>query len=103
MDSTFEFEKQRHVPVKYSRELWEKSVQAIKRVEEIKEKRQAQFIKNRLKAGLKLHREADKREVQQSVHLLQDPEATGMKVRAAQKERRARRSKAKVAEMETEG
>ena len=24
-DSTFEFEKQRHVPVKYRRELWEKS------------------------------------------------------------------------------
>ena len=32
----------------------------------------------RVKAGLKLHQEADKREVQQSVHLLQDPEGTGL-------------------------
>ena len=31
----------------------------------------------RVKAGLKLHQEADKREVQQSVHLLQDPQGIG--------------------------
>lgn len=92
-----------------------------------------------MKAGLKLHTEADKRAVQQGVHLLQDPEGKGSgervwmmfllgtasvlgylelmrmtrcllyvytaataKVRAAQKERRARKSRVKVAEMETE-
>lgn len=67
-------------------------MKAIKRVEEIKEKRQAQFIKNRyvvdrhsvalqlwqhnyrLKAGLKLHEEAEKKEVEQSIYLLEDPE-----------------------------
>lgn len=89
MDSTFEFEKRRNEPVKYNRELWTKTVQAIKRVEEIKEKRQARFIKNRLKAGLKLHEEAEKKEVEQGIHLLEDPEAIGKKVREAQRQRKA--------------
>ena len=31
-----------------------------------------------MKAGLKLHTEADKRAVQQGVHLLQDPEGKGL-------------------------
>lgn len=31
-----------------------------------------------MKAGLKLHKEADKRAVQQGVHLLQDPEGKGL-------------------------
>lgn len=57
-DSVFEFEKKRNVPVKYDRELWAQtgrgaipfdniSVRAMKRVNEIKLKREAQFIKNR--------------------------------------------------------
>ena len=32
----------------------------------------------RVKAGLKLHTEADKRTVQQGVHLLHDPEGKGL-------------------------
>ena len=46
-DKSFDFEKRRHEPVKYDRHLWQETVKAIQRVEEIKKKRQAQFIKNR--------------------------------------------------------
>ncbi len=76
-DASFEFEKKRNVPVMYQREVWDKTglwcflkqflnelpfiysfiisiyiiffilVNAIKRIEEIKNKRQNQFIKNR--------------------------------------------------------
>uniref|UniRef100_A0A8B9TDB2 Probable ribosome biogenesis protein RLP24 n=1 Tax=Anas platyrhynchos TaxID=8839 RepID=A0A8B9TDB2_ANAPL len=49
VDNSFEFEKRRNEPVKYQRELWNKTVDAMKRVEEIKQKRQARFIMNRLK------------------------------------------------------
>ena len=49
MDNALEFEKRRNIPVKYNRDLWEKTVEAMKRVEEIKQKRQARFIMNRLK------------------------------------------------------
>lgn len=76
-DNSLEFEKRRNIPVKYNRELWQKTgnvssylsyllamtifcqltselksffistVEAMKRVEEIKQKRQARFIMNR--------------------------------------------------------
>nr|BAE32040.1 unnamed protein product [Mus musculus] len=49
VDNSFEFEKRRNEPVKYQRELWNKTIDAMKRVEEIKQKRQAKFIMNRLK------------------------------------------------------
>ena len=36
VDPAFEFEKRRHVPVKYQRQLWQSTVRAMKRVEQIK-------------------------------------------------------------------
>ncbi|XP_008582489.1 PREDICTED: probable ribosome biogenesis protein RLP24 [Galeopterus variegatus] len=47
VDNSFEFEKRRNEPVKYQRELWSKTIVAMKRVEEIKQRRQAKFIMNR--------------------------------------------------------
>ena len=46
-DSTFEFEKRRNIPVRYNRELMATTVKAMKRVLEIRQKRQNQFIINR--------------------------------------------------------
>ena len=103
MDATFDFEKKRNVPVKYSRELWQKTVEAIKRVEAIRSRRQAQFIRNRLKAGLKLRDEAEKQEVEKGVHLLEDSSGIADKARAAQRQRQAAKKRDKeVAKMETD-
>uniref|UniRef100_A0A2K5QXK7 Probable ribosome biogenesis protein RLP24 n=1 Tax=Cebus imitator TaxID=2715852 RepID=A0A2K5QXK7_CEBIM len=49
VDNSFEFVTRRNEPIKYQRELWNKTIDAMKRVEEIKQKRQAEFIMNRLK------------------------------------------------------
>ena len=46
-DNAFEFEKKRDEPVRYERELVQQTVKAMKRVEEIKQRRQNQFVKNR--------------------------------------------------------
>ncbi|CAM9107877.1 unnamed protein product, partial [Lampetra fluviatilis] len=73
LDNCFEFEKRRNVPVKYDRELWEKTVEAMKRIVEIKSKRQAQFIKNRLSKGKELRAKDDLRLVQNDIHLIQAP------------------------------
>nr|AAX48858.1 L24-like [Suberites domuncula] len=99
MDSTFQFERRRNAPVKYNRDLWRRTVHAIKRIEVIKQRRQARFIKNRLKSGLKLQEEAEKREVEKGIHLLQDPEVTAAKVRDAQRQRQS--GKERAMEMET--
>ena len=46
-DSTIEFEKRRNVPVRYDRELVASTVKAMKRVAEIKQRREHAFWKNR--------------------------------------------------------
>ncbi|CAI9584426.1 unnamed protein product [Staurois parvus] len=75
VDNSFEFEKRRNEPVKYQRELWSKTVDAMKRVEEIKQKRQARFIINRLQKGKELQKAQDIKEVKQNIHLIRAPHA----------------------------
>ncbi len=48
VDATMEFEQRRHVPVKYNRELVSKTLQVMKRVDEIKERRQNDLWKARM-------------------------------------------------------
>eukprot|EP00124_Ichthyophonus_hoferi_P004696 Ihof_evm2s551 gene=Ihof_evmTU2s551 len=45
VDTTFMFEKRRQVPLKYDRELWGNTLMAMKRVTEVREKREGQHIK----------------------------------------------------------
>ena len=47
-DNSLEFEKLRNCPKKYDRETWQKTVNAISRIEEIKHKREQRHIMNRL-------------------------------------------------------
>jgi len=46
-DKTFDFERKRNRPVKYDRELYQTTLAAMTRVQEIKEKREAKFYKVR--------------------------------------------------------
>ncbi|CXI60214.1 60S ribosomal subunit protein L24, putative [Plasmodium berghei] len=48
-DKIFEFEKIRNEPIKYDRNLYIKTINAIKTIEKIKEKRKMLFYKNRIK------------------------------------------------------
>eukprot|EP00127_Corallochytrium_limacisporum_P005578 Clim_evm95s207 gene=Clim_evmTU95s207 len=73
VDSTFEFEKRRNVPVRYDRELWESTVKAVKRVSEIREKRERHFVKERLLQGKLKDKEDNIREVQKHIDLLTAP------------------------------
>eukprot|EP00038_Savillea_parva_P006601 m.164740 g.164740 ORF g.164740 m.164740 type:complete len:163 (-) comp12464_c0_seq1:223-711(-) len=77
VDSVYEFEKRRHVPVKYDRELWQNTVRAMKRVAEIREKREFHYIKNRIKASQdKVETlERDRAEVERDIELIKVPEA----------------------------
>merc|ERR1711902_315135 len=78
VDPSSEFEKRRNEPVKYSRELWQQTIEAMKRVEEIKEKRQAHHIKERQKKARAIERMKDVKEVQRDLALIKSP-AAGMK------------------------
>lgn len=59
-DSTIEFEKRRNVPVRYDRELVQTTIKAMKRVAEIKAKREHAFFKHRMAVAREKHREARK-------------------------------------------
>ena len=79
VDPAFEFEKRRNVPVKYSRELFETTLEAMKRIEEIKEKRQAHYIKQRLKRGIESRARDDLREIETNIRLVEAPEGVRRK------------------------
>uniref|UniRef100_UPI00358ECD13 probable ribosome biogenesis protein RLP24 n=1 Tax=Myxine glutinosa TaxID=7769 RepID=UPI00358ECD13 len=79
VDTCFEFEKRRNIPIKYDRALWKDTVKAMMRVQEIKEKRQAQFIKNRLKRGREIDAVSNLKEIKQNIQLLRAPHAVSEK------------------------
>ncbi|QQP54239.1 putative ribosome biogenesis protein RLP24 [Caligus rogercresseyi] len=64
VDPSFEFERRRNEPVKYDRALWDKTITAMKRVEEIKNKRQAKYIYDRMRKAQKIQDQKDIKEVQ---------------------------------------
>ncbi|KAJ8669122.1 hypothetical protein QAD02_000381 [Eretmocerus hayati] len=80
VDPTFEFEKRRNVPLKYNRELWSKTVEAMKKVEGIRQKRVNAHIMQRLRKGRELEKERDIKEVQRDLSLIRSP-AAGLKER----------------------
>ena len=73
IDPAFEFEKRRNVPVKYNRNLWQRTQEAMKRIAEIKQKRVEHFAKIRAKKAQKYKDECDKREVQRDLALIKSP------------------------------
>ena len=82
VDPSFEFEKRRNVPIKYSRELWQKTVDAIGRVTEIKNKRTGLYVMQRLRKGREKEIEMDVKDVQKNMSLIRSP-AAGLKQRQA--------------------
>merc|ERR1719402_580051 len=77
-DPSFEFEKRRNIPVKYDRELWSNTIKVMQRVEEIKNKRQAHHIFQRMKIAKKIQKQKDIKEVERDLALIKSP-ATGLK------------------------
>ncbi|KAI7872503.1 ribosomal protein L24e-domain-containing protein [Spinellus fusiger] len=69
IDSTFEFEKRRNVPVRYDRHLMSTTIKAMKRVQEIRQKRERAFYKNRMAGNKEKDKADDIRVVQQNIEL----------------------------------
>lgn len=82
VDPSLDFEKRRSAPLKYNRELWKKTVGAIRRVNEIKEKRTGQFVLQRLRKGRQVEIEMDVKDVQKNISLIRSP-AAGLRERQA--------------------
>ena len=60
-------------PVKYDRELMQNTVKAVKRISEIRQKREAHFILNRLAKAKEVQMRADLWEVDTNLKVVQAP------------------------------
>merc|ERR1712142_1271477 len=75
VDNCLEFERKRNVTVKYSRELWGKTIEHIKTIEEIKNKRESHHIMKRLEKGVKDRKKDDFREIKVNLAMVRAPGA----------------------------
>jgi len=73
MDSTFEFEKKRNTPVRYNRNLWIQTIQAMKRIDEIRQARKVRFHKQRMANAHKVRQSAAQKELEKNKDLMAIP------------------------------
>ncbi|KAJ1933664.1 ATPase-activating ribosome biosynthesis protein [Kickxella alabastrina] len=73
IDSTFEFEKRRNIPVRYDRDLMSTTIKAMKRVQEIRARRERAFYKQRMSGNKERERALDIKEIQKGLHLIATP------------------------------
>ena len=71
-DSTLEFEKRRNVPVRYNRDLMVQTLQAMKRVQEIKKAREERMYTKRMEAHKNIKRRNLEIELAKHADLIED-------------------------------
>lgn len=69
VDKTFDFERLRHRPIKYDRELMGKTIQAMQRIAQIKAKREQRFWQERMKDNVKKQKAEALRDLAQNIEL----------------------------------
>jgi len=70
VDTTLTFAARRHVPTRYSRDLVAKTLNAMQRVEEIRQRRERVFYKNRMVGNKERQKNADRKLVEENQHIL---------------------------------
>eukprot|EP00918_Siedleckia_nematoides_P055104 GHVU01120172.1.p1 GENE.GHVU01120172.1~~GHVU01120172.1.p1 ORF type:complete len:221 (+),score=41.41 GHVU01120172.1:52-663(+) len=93
VDTTFEFEKRRNRPVKYDRELYVKTIKAMKKIDEIKEKRKERFYNRRMALAREKAKPLAEKELEKHARLIEQAEEKN-----AVKEKSKERSKQKILE-----
>eukprot|EP01122_Echinamoeba_exundans_P017735 TRINITY_DN965_c0_g5_i1.p1 TRINITY_DN965_c0_g5~~TRINITY_DN965_c0_g5_i1.p1 ORF type:complete len:177 (+),score=48.74 TRINITY_DN965_c0_g5_i1:98-628(+) len=72
-DSTLEFAKKRNRPLKYNRLKMQMALKAIQKVQELKQKREETFYKNRMKSKHTHELNVAMRDLEQGSHLIEAP------------------------------
>jgi large subunit ribosomal protein L24e len=70
VDSTLTFAARRNVPVRYNRDLVSKTLKAMERVSEIRQKRERVFYKKRMAGNKEREKAANRKLVAENEHLL---------------------------------
>ena len=72
-DPVLDFEQRRNEPVRYNRDLMVKTIEAMKKIEEIKARRQERFYKKRMDSHKEQKRDAIENELAKHIDLISDP------------------------------
>merc|ERR1719163_2775100 len=96
LDSSFDFEKKRNVAVRYDRDLWIKTVQAMQRVSKIKTVRKERFHKHRLAAQVRNRQSTAEKEIARSQHLVTQVPKMPQRLKEEAKLKTRIKAKAKV-------
>ncbi|ODQ44368.1 hypothetical protein PICMEDRAFT_74614 [Pichia membranifaciens NRRL Y-2026] len=99
VDSTLTFAKRRNVPVRYNRELVQTTLKAMARIEEIRQRRERAFYKNRMRGNKERALASDKKLVEENPVLLKMRE---VELRIKEEKRAAREEKKRQEELEAE-
>eukprot|EP00744_Colponema_vietnamica_P001760 GILI01002877.1.p1 GENE.GILI01002877.1~~GILI01002877.1.p1 ORF type:complete len:172 (+),score=31.77 GILI01002877.1:52-567(+) len=103
MDSTFEFEKRRNRPVRYDRNLVATTVRAIKRIQEIKARREERFFQRRMRVRVEKEKSFIEQQLAENIDVVQTQTVKDKKlVHALIKERAKNRATRQTASMDTE-
>merc|ERR1712118_388934 len=89
IDSTFDLEKKRNTPIKYDRNVWVKTVQAMKTIDKIRQARTERFHKARLSKMTKVYRTLAEKEIAKHSHLLEEPTKEQVKAKRLAKKKAA--------------
>ena len=90
VDSTLTFAQRRNVPVRYNRELVANTLKAMARIEEIRQRRERAFYKNRMRLNKERDFLRDKKLVEANPELLRIREVEMANKLAREQERRER-------------
>jgi large subunit ribosomal protein L24e len=72
-DPVYEFEKIRNTPIKYNREIWTDTIQAMDKLAKIRKDREDRFFLNRMKKAKKIKKEIIKKNLIRHEQLISDP------------------------------
>lgn len=99
VDSTLTFALRRNVPVRYNRELVATTLKAMSRIEEIRQKRERAFYKNRMRGNKERQMALDRKLVEENPELLRMRE---VELRRKAEKKAAKEAAAELDEAESE-
>lgn len=94
-DTVLEFEQRRNVPTRYNRDLMVKTIQAMKKIDEIKIRRQERLFKRRMAKAQAKKKEATINELMTHSDLISDPRVKSYIEKRKQQKLEAKQAKEK--------
>ena len=104
-DPVYEFEKIRNTPIKYNREIWTDTVQAMDKLAKIRKDREDRFFMRRMRRAQKTKKEIIKKDLIRHEQLIADPDIRKKvdKLREERDEKRALEEEKKQIKKEKKG